>query len=89
MASVNNIFSCCFQANVITTVTSTDNVGFFSRIIWTLFAPIYSVYNYVLGYFTGAPASPPERRQSNDNVAAGGPSGNADRFGRITGQPSG
>lgn len=34
-----------------TSVTSAQDVGFFSRFMWSLFAPVIGIYNYVMGYF--------------------------------------
>lgn len=34
-------------------VTSTQDVGFFSRFIWSFFTPVIRIYNYIVGYFSG------------------------------------
>ncbi|XP_014606993.1 PREDICTED: UBX domain-containing protein 4 isoform X2 [Polistes canadensis] len=34
-----------------TSVTSAQDVGFFSRFMWSLFAPVIGIYNYLMGYF--------------------------------------
>ncbi|XP_015177059.1 PREDICTED: UBX domain-containing protein 4 isoform X2 [Polistes dominula] len=36
-----------------TSVTSAQDVGFFSRFMWSLFAPVIGIYNYLMGYFNG------------------------------------
>ncbi|XP_063978203.1 UBX domain-containing protein 4 isoform X2 [Diachasmimorpha longicaudata] len=53
------------------TVVSRDEGGFLSRFMWTVFSPIISVYNYVLGYFTGPPAQGPTREENDEPTAAG------------------
>ncbi|KAI4500569.1 hypothetical protein M0802_004531 [Mischocyttarus mexicanus] len=35
----------------IVTVTSSQDVGFFSRFLWSLFAPVVGIYNNMMGYF--------------------------------------
>ncbi|XP_033334844.1 UBX domain-containing protein 4 [Megalopta genalis] len=53
-----------------TAVTSTQDVGFFSRIMWTVFAPIMHVYNYLMGYFSGGNQSRqrPGSPENNDTA---------------------
>lgn len=41
------------NSNVTTMVTSTQDVGFFSRFIWSFFTPVIRIYNYIVGYFSG------------------------------------
>ncbi|XP_012527167.1 UBX domain-containing protein 4 [Monomorium pharaonis] len=41
------------NSNVTTVVTSTQDVGFFSRFIWSFFTPVIRIYNYIVGYFSG------------------------------------
>lgn len=42
-----------FQSNITAAVTTTPDVGFLSRFMWSFFAPILGVYNYLVGYFSG------------------------------------
>ncbi|EGI60045.1 UBX domain-containing protein 4 [Acromyrmex echinatior] len=41
------------NSNVTAVVTSTQDVGFFSRFIWSFFTPVIRIYNYIVGYFSG------------------------------------
>ncbi|XP_015115401.1 UBX domain-containing protein 4 [Diachasma alloeum] len=54
-----------------TTVASREQGGFLSRFMWTVFSPIISVYNYVVGYFTGPPGRGPTREGTDEPSAAG------------------
>ncbi|XP_043288065.1 UBX domain-containing protein 4 [Venturia canescens] len=75
------------KSSKVTSVVSSDgDAGFVSRFIWALFAPIMSIYNFVMGYFSGAPRNPPDSR-SDVNPGGRGASPNAERFGRVPDQP--
>lgn len=41
------------NSNITAAVTTTPDVGFLSRFMWSFFAPILGVYNYLVGYFSG------------------------------------
>ncbi|XP_031827720.1 UBX domain-containing protein 4 [Nomia melanderi] len=53
------------NSNVTTTVTSTQNAGFISRFVWTFFAPILGVYNFLMGYFLGGTQQNARRLENN------------------------
>ncbi|KAK0083349.1 hypothetical protein PV326_006757 [Microctonus aethiopoides] len=53
------------------TVAAAHGDSFWSRFMWALFAPIFTVYNYLAGYFTGGPRDS-TNNQSNDSSASGG-----------------
>ena len=53
------------NSNAPTAVTTTQNAGFLSWFVWSLFSPILGVYNYVVGYFSGGPRPNTQRQQSN------------------------
>ena len=53
------------NSNAPTAVTTTQNAGFLSWFVWSLFSPILGVYNYVVGYFSGSPRPNTQRQQSN------------------------
>ncbi|XP_012229580.2 UBX domain-containing protein 4 isoform X1 [Linepithema humile] len=55
------------NSNVTTTVTSTQDVGFFSRFIWTVFAPVIHIYNYIVGYFSGTNEDTNRQRGDSDS----------------------
>lgn len=52
------------NSNVTTTVTSSQDVGFLSRFIWSLFAPIIGVYSYVMSYFSRGTGTERQRGDS-------------------------
>ncbi|XP_071557698.1 UBX domain-containing protein 4 isoform X3 [Temnothorax nylanderi] len=49
---------------------STQDVGFFSRFIWSFFTPVIRIYNYIVGYFSGTNGDANQQRgdSSNDSV---------------------
>ncbi|XP_076625131.1 UBX domain-containing protein 4 [Colletes latitarsis] len=53
------------NSNVSATITTTQDAGFLSRFVWTFFAPILGVYNYLLGYFSGGTQVNTQRQQNN------------------------
>ncbi|XP_076242160.1 UBX domain-containing protein 4 [Calliopsis andreniformis] len=53
--------------NVTATVTTTQNVGFLSWFVWSLFSPIIGVYNYLVGYFSGGTRPNSSRQQSGSD----------------------
>ncbi|XP_054007262.1 UBX domain-containing protein 4 [Hylaeus anthracinus] len=53
------------NSNATAAVTTTQDVGFLSRLIWSFFAPIKGVYNYLLGYFSGGTQRNAQRQQSS------------------------
>ncbi|XP_076284976.1 UBX domain-containing protein 4 [Lasioglossum baleicum] len=55
------------NSDVTATVSSSQDVGFLSRIMWTFFAPILGVYNYVMGYFSGGNRRNTPRPRNPDN----------------------
>jgi len=57
----------CFQSNVTTVVSSTQDVGFFSRFIWSFFTPVIRIYNYIVGYFSGTNGDANQRGDSNND----------------------
>ena len=44
-------------------------MGFFSRVIWTVFTPIIGVYTYVMQYFFGITGRP--NMQQDDTAGTG------------------
>ncbi|TGZ47704.1 UBX domain-containing protein 4 [Temnothorax longispinosus] len=48
----------------------TQDVGFFSRFIWSFFTPVIRIYNYIVGYFSGTNGDANQQRgdSSNDSV---------------------
>ncbi|XP_076648022.1 UBX domain-containing protein 4 [Halictus rubicundus] len=59
------------NSDVTATVSSSQDVGFLSRIMWSFFAPILGVYNYLMGYFSGGnrPNTPrPSNSENNDTA---------------------
>ncbi|XP_015596646.1 UBX domain-containing protein 4 [Cephus cinctus] len=75
------------NANITSAITTTQDVGFFSRFMWGIFAPIISIYNYVLGYFSGRPRRNPERQ--NNTPSTSGTTTNIDRSPTTQPQSSG
>lgn len=62
------------NSNVTTVVTSTQDVGFFSRFIWSFFTPVIRIYNYIVGYFSGTNGDANQRGESNnDSVETNNP----------------
>ncbi|XP_012276118.1 UBX domain-containing protein 4 [Orussus abietinus] len=58
-----------------TSLTSGQDVGFFSRFMWTFVAPILGIYNYFMGYFFGEPrriSSRPSNSSSETSTNAEG-----------------
>ncbi|XP_043257213.1 UBX domain-containing protein 4 [Colletes gigas] len=53
------------NSKVSATITTTQDAGFLSRFVWTFFAPILGVYNYLLGYFSGGTQVNTQRQQNN------------------------
>ncbi|KAM0736603.1 UBX domain-containing protein 4 [Formica fusca] len=66
------------NSNVTTAVTSTQDVGFFSRFIWSFFTPVIRIYNYVVGYFSGTNGDANQQRGNSGDDAIGATS-NPDR----------
>ncbi|XP_043467238.1 UBX domain-containing protein 4 [Leptopilina heterotoma] len=50
-------------------ISSSNDVGFLSRIIWTIFSPVIGVYNYVMRYFFNPNRGP--GRSQNDETNSG------------------
>lgn len=48
-------------------VTSTQDVGFFSRFIWSFFTPVIRIYNYIVGYFSGANGDANQQRGDSNS----------------------
>ncbi|KMQ88113.1 ubx domain-containing protein 2 [Lasius niger] len=57
------------NSNVTTAVTSTQDVGFFSRFIWSFFTPVIRIYNYVVGYFFGTNGDANQQRGNSGDDA--------------------
>nr|XP_046479752.1 UBX domain-containing protein 4 [Neodiprion pinetum] len=53
------------NTNSTTAVTSAQDDGYLSRLMWAIFAGVLSVYGYIKGYFTGPPASSAEHQSSS------------------------
>ncbi|XP_033208956.1 UBX domain-containing protein 4 [Belonocnema kinseyi] len=68
-------------------ISSSEDMGFLSRIIWALFTPIIGLYNYVLSYFYGPNRSPD--RQQDDAIGSSESATNAGGNGPSMQQPSG
>ncbi|XP_070150523.1 UBX domain-containing protein 4 isoform X1 [Polyergus mexicanus] len=66
------------NSNITTAVTSTQDVGFFSRFIWSFFTPVIRIYNYVVGYFSGTNGDANQQRDNSGDDAIGATS-NPDR----------
>ncbi|XP_011158056.1 UBX domain-containing protein 4 isoform X2 [Solenopsis invicta] len=66
------------NSNVTTVVTSTQDVGFFSRFIWSFFTPVIRIYNYIVGYFSGTNGDTNQQR-GNSNSDPVEPTNNPDR----------
>ncbi|XP_011872111.1 PREDICTED: UBX domain-containing protein 4 isoform X3 [Vollenhovia emeryi] len=54
-------------SNVTTVVTSTQDVGFFSRFIWSFFTPVIRIYNYIVGYFSGTNGDANQQRGDSNS----------------------
>lgn len=61
------IFLYFFQSNTTAVVTSTQDVGFFSRFIWSFFTPVIRIYNYIVGYFSGTNGDTNQSGDSNND----------------------
>ncbi|XP_011872110.1 PREDICTED: UBX domain-containing protein 4 isoform X2 [Vollenhovia emeryi] len=55
------------NSNVTTVVTSTQDVGFFSRFIWSFFTPVIRIYNYIVGYFSGTNGDANQQRGDSNS----------------------
>ncbi|KYN36330.1 UBX domain-containing protein 4 [Trachymyrmex septentrionalis] len=55
------------NSNVTAVVTSTQDVGFFSRFIWSFFTPVIRIYNYIVGYFSGTNGDANQSGDSNND----------------------
>ncbi|EZA52333.1 hypothetical protein DMN91_006700 [Ooceraea biroi] len=56
-------------SNVTKAVTSTtQDVGFFSRLIWSFFTPVIHIYNYIIDYFSGANRETNRDNSNNDST---------------------
>ncbi|XP_058794186.1 UBX domain-containing protein 4-like [Phymastichus coffea] len=73
------------SSNPSSVIKSTDGGGIFSQFLWTLLAPVVSIYNYVMGYLTGRPRGDESNDSNNANRNQGiPPSNNAfPAFGRL------
>ncbi|XP_014212775.1 UBX domain-containing protein 4 [Copidosoma floridanum] len=72
------------KSNIPTSVIkSSDGSGIFSHFFWTLLAPVMSIYNYVMGYFTGRPSAGDSSNNENRNS---GNSANSDSAGASFGR---
>lgn len=61
------------------TVPATQNSDIFSRVMWSLLAPIIGIYNYLVNYFTRIPRSTPgERRNESDAPSTSGSASSVD-----------
>ncbi|EFN63618.1 UBX domain-containing protein 2 [Camponotus floridanus] len=56
------------NSNLTTAVTSAQDVGFFSRFIWSFFTPVIRIYNYVVGYFFGTNGDTNQRGNSGGDA---------------------
>ncbi|KAK2585625.1 hypothetical protein KPH14_010250 [Odynerus spinipes] len=69
------------NSNAATTVTSAQDVSFLSRFIWSFFAPVIGIYNYLMGFFSGAShGNSDQRREDSANPSSGPSSGDAASF---------
>ncbi|KAG7188745.1 hypothetical protein KM043_008365 [Ampulex compressa] len=66
------------SSNASTSVTAAQNFGSLSRFIWGLLAPIFGIYNCIVGYFTGRPRRSTEQEREDA-------SGSTDATGAIGG----
>ncbi|KAL0103314.1 hypothetical protein PUN28_017533 [Cardiocondyla obscurior] len=55
------------NSNVTTVVTSAQDVGFFSRFIWSFFTPVIRIYNYIVGYFSGTNGDANQQRTDSNS----------------------
>ncbi|KYQ52920.1 UBX domain-containing protein 4 [Trachymyrmex zeteki] len=55
------------NSNTTAVVTSTQDVGFFSRFIWSFFTPVIRIYNYIVGYFSGTNGDTNQSGDSNND----------------------
>lgn len=70
--------------NTTSIVTSSQGVGFLSRLMWAVFTPVISVYAYLSSYFTGAPVGDSNRPQDNQDEGSSSNSQNRDQsFGNL------
>ncbi|OXU23817.1 hypothetical protein TSAR_011961 [Trichomalopsis sarcophagae] len=72
------------SSNPASVIKSADGGGIFSHFIWTLLAPVVSIYNYVVGYFSGRPRGG-DNNSGSENLNPGSSlGGNASAaFGRL------
>lgn len=67
--------------NTATTVTSTQDVSFLSRFIWSFFAPVIGIYNYLMGFFSGAShGNSDQHREDSTNPSSGPNNGDGTTF---------
>lgn len=55
------------NSNVTTTVNSTQDVSLLPRFVWSIFAVVTQMYQYVINYFTGRRNSQEQRGSSSEN----------------------
>ncbi|XP_018407030.1 PREDICTED: UBX domain-containing protein 4 isoform X2 [Cyphomyrmex costatus] len=55
------------NSNVTAVVSSAQDVGFFSRFIWSFFTPVIRIYNYIVGYFSGTNGDANQSGDSNND----------------------
>ncbi|KAH0954503.1 hypothetical protein HN011_012157 [Eciton burchellii] len=55
------------NSNVTKAITSTQDVGFFSRLIWSFVTPIIHIYNYIIDYFSGTTGEANRRHNNSSN----------------------
>lgn len=70
--------------NITTSVTSTQDVSFFSRFVWSFFAPVIGIYNYLMGYFTGTlHGNPDQNNEDTGNSSGASNSGDGPTFSNL------
>ncbi|KAJ8686574.1 hypothetical protein QAD02_022368 [Eretmocerus hayati] len=71
-------------SNPASVLKSSDGAGMVSHFFWTLFAPVVSIYNYIVGYFGGRPRTGGNGSNSNDQDPGSSMASNANAaFGRM------
>lgn len=59
------------KSTVTTSVTSAQDVGYFSGFMWSIFARIIGVYNYIVSYFSRGTPKHPDTPQQDEGEARG------------------
>lgn len=67
--------------NIVTAVTSTQDDSFLSRFIWSFFAPVIGIYNYLMGFFSGnSHGNSDSRHEDSANSSNGASSGDGSSY---------